>query len=220
MISIIIPTKDEPGIGSLVRRIHRELRTSHEIIVVDKSRRGAPVGLTGAKVLRQESDGLGNAVKEGLPHAKGSIVVIMDGDGSHRPEDLGALVAALRQSDIAIGSRFVEGGRTLDTARRKVVSFVTRRSASFILGLPVEDSMSGFAAVRKKVFKGMTLNPLGYKIVLEVAYKASKKGLAVSEVPITFLKRKSGESKVKSLSGVAELLRVVRLVIELRLGLR
>jgi len=220
MISIIIPTKNEPGIDGLVQEIHRKFKMKHEVIIVDESN-NCPV-VRNAKILIQKSHGLGNAIKEGLPHTKGSIIVIMDGDGSHRPEDISKLIIELKKSDIAVGSRFVLGGKTLDVEHRKLISFVTRKFASFILNLPLKDSMSGFAAVKRNVFDKIKLNPLGYKIVLEIAYKAKKKGFKISEVPIVFLRRRYGETKVKvfSLSGISELLRIIRLVFELKLGLR
>jgi len=220
MISIIIPTKNEPGINILVKDIHKKLKQKHEIIIVNEG--NIIPAVKKAKVIKQNSHGLGNAIKEGLPHAKGNVIVIMDGDGQHRPEDIPKLLAALNNSDIAVGSKFILGGKTLDFTHRKLVSFVTRKYASFILNLPLEDSMSGFAAIKRDVFKKIKLNPLGYKIVLEIVYKARKKGFRVSEVPIIFLRRKYGETKMRvfSLSGISELLRIVRLVVELKLGLR
>jgi len=220
MISIIIPTKNEPRINNVIENIHKKLKSKHEIIVVDES--AVAPEIKKAKLIRQRSHGLGNAIKEGLSYTKGDIIVIMDGDEQHRPEDIQKLITALSSSDIAIGSRFIAGGKTLDVTHRKFISAATRKIASFILNLPLEDSMSGFAAVKRSVFKKIKLNPLGYKIVLEITYKARKKGFVITEVPIIFLRRKEGESKVQvfSLSGISEVVRIFRLLFELRLNLR
>jgi dolichol-phosphate mannosyltransferase len=186
---------------------------NHEVIVIDKSDELPKI--KNALVLQQKSDGLGNAVLEGLKHASGDVIITMDGDGSHRPKDILKLIKALKQADIAIGSKFVEGGKTLDETHRRFISFLFGKFASFILGLKIEDSMSGFSAVKKEVYEKIKLNPLGYKINLEILYKAKNRFKAV-EVPIVFLKRKSGRSK----AGIKEALKTIIFILQLRLGLR
>jgi len=216
MISILIPTKEEPYIDKLTREIHKELKIRHEIIVIDKSR--IPPKLKNARVMIQRSDGLGNAILEGLEYAKGSIIVTMDGDGSHRPKDIIRLLRKVDKNDIVIGSRFVKGGVSMDRTHRKLVSLVFRKFASLALGLRVKDSMSGFSCIRKKVYNNLRLDPIGYKINMEIMFKG--KDYNICEVPITFLNRKSGKSKAGSIAGIMEVLRILRYVFELRLGLR
>jgi dolichol-phosphate mannosyltransferase len=212
-VSILIPTKNEPHITELVKEIHKTLKINHEIIIIEKSSKIPKV--KNALVIKQKSNGLGQAVLEGLQHATGDVIVTMDGDGSHRPEDLPKLIEGLNQADIVIGSRFVEGAATKDKTHRKVISFLFRKFASVILGLKIKDSMSGVIVVRKKVYGKLRLNPLGYKINLEILHK-SKNRFNVVEVPITFQKRKSGKPK----SGIKEALRTIIFIMELRLGLR
>ncbi len=217
MISIIIPTKNEPYINVLVRRIHKNIKERKEIIIVDKS--DNPLFLEDAKVLKQTSNGLGNAVVEGISASKGDIIVIMDGDGSHRPEDINKLVSKLDRFDIVIGSRFIINGKTKDTTHRKIVSWFFRKMTSWILGLKIEDNMSGFSTSKKDVFNKVSLNPRGYKINLELIYKAQKKGYKVGEAPIVFEKRKAGKSKVGiNVSGIKEVLNILLLIVSLRLG--
>lgn len=219
-VSIIIPTKDEPLINELIEEIHHVLKNKkHEIIVVDKS--SVVPKIKNAKLIRQKSDGLGKAVLEGLKHASGNIVVLMDGDFSHRPKDIQKLLEKINDYDIIIGSRFVKGGRTEDPGHRKIVSFLMRKFTSMFLGLNVEDSMSGFSAVRKEVYENLNLNPLGYKINLEILFKGKKKEFKVTEVPIIFERRRAGKSKVGlTIAGLKEVVRIIRYVFELRLGLR
>jgi len=174
-VSIIIPIKDEPFINTLTNKIHRKLENvPHEIIIVDKSKN--PIKIKDAKHIYQKSNGLGNAFLEGLNHASGDIIVLMDGDGSHRPEDLIKLIKAMNDADIAIGSRFIKDGKTKDKTHRRIISWIFRNIASFILNLPIKDSMSGFSCVKKEVYEKVKLNPIGFKINMELVYKAQKMG--------------------------------------------
>jgi len=86
MISVVIPTRDEPYAQTLVDNINNEIQQEHEIIIVDKS--SVTPTIRGAKVVTQQSSGLGNAILEGLKKAKGDVIAILDGDGSHDPSDL------------------------------------------------------------------------------------------------------------------------------------
>ncbi|MEM5879456.1 MAG: glycosyltransferase, partial [Candidatus Aenigmatarchaeota archaeon] len=183
-VSIIIPTKDEPYIQKLVEKIHKILKIKHEIIVVDKSEVVPKV--KGAKVIRQKSDGLGKAFLEGLNFAKGDVIVLMDGDGSHRPEDLPKLIEKTKEYDIVIGSKYVKGGKTKDKFYRILISKFYCFLASLILGLEIKDNMSGFSAVRRKVYEKIKLDPIGFKINTELLFKAKKFGFKTSEIPIVF----------------------------------
>jgi len=213
--SVIVPTKDEPNVGKLVERIHETLGgIDHEIIIVDKS--ASPQSVEGALVLRQRSDGLGRAVLEGLERASGELIVTMDGDLSHDPKYLRPMLMMASEYDIVIGSRFVAGGRSQDTAFRKLVSQAFRFLAKWILGLGVEDPLSGFSVMRREVLRALSLDPMGYKIVTEILYKAKRKGFRAAEVPIDFKRREAGRSK----AGVGEAARTLALMLKLRLGLQ
>ncbi len=214
-ISIVIPTKDEPYISKLVKRIHSELYSiNHEIIIVDKSKVLPKV--RGAKVIKQKTNGLGNAILEGLKIAKGDLIITMDGDGSHRPEDLIKLIEKAKDYDIVIGSKYVKGGKTKDKLYRIFISKAYCFLASLILGLKIKDNMSGFAAVRREVYEKVRLNPRGFKINTELLFKSKKFGFKAAEVPIIFEQRKSGKSK----GTIKEGLRSFRFILELRLGIR
>lgn len=214
-ISVIIPTKDEPLIQKLVDEVNHVLENyDHEIIVVDESEK--PPELNGAKLVVQESSGLGKAVLEGVGQSTGGIIITMDGDFSHRPIDVPKLIDKTNTADIVIGSRFIENGKTNDQTHRKLISYVYRKIASKILNINVEDNMSGFVAVRREVYDSVELNPIGYKINLELMYKAMRNGFRIAEVPIVFEQRRSGKSK----ADWTEALRILRYVIELKLGKR
>jgi len=213
-VSIIIPTKDEPAIQDLVDEINREISERHEIIIVDKS--DAKPKVRGARVYAQKSDGLGNAVLEGLKISKGDPVVIMDGDGSHDPKDLAKMLKKARDYEIVIGSKFVPGGMASYSFSRLLVSRVFNSLARVILGISVRDSMSGFAVIRRGVFERIKLRPKGFKIVIETVYKSRAD---VFEYPITFRERSAGESKVGfNLRGLREAWRILNLMINMRMG--
>jgi dolichol-phosphate mannosyltransferase len=215
MISILIPTMNEPYIQELVNRINSVVRKKHEIIVIDKS--SVTPKLCGAKVIRQRSSGLGNAVLEGLKASKGDVIAMMDGDGSHDPNDLKKLIGKIPRYDIAVGSKLVKGGKTEDEYSRRIVTFVIGNFARIVMGLDVKDSMTGFMVIKRNTFESVKLNPKGFKLVLEVLYKSKKTKAKVAEVPITFHKRVAGESKVGfNYKGLKEFARIINLILELR----
>ncbi len=211
----MIPTKEEPLLQKLVDEVHGILASSpHEITIVDKSRVTPTV--ENAVVISQQSVGLGQAILEAIPHTHGDLLVTMDGDYSHHPNDLPRLVEASRDYDIVLGSRFVHGGRTLDSKSRKSVSRFYRWLARTVLRLPLEDPMSGFCVAHRAVYDAVKLRPIGYKVNLELIYKAKRKGFTVAEVPITFYPRRAGHSN----AGMMEGLRTFFFILALRFGLR
>lgn len=217
-ISIIIPTKNEPYLGTLIKEL-RKIFGNAEIIVIEK---GKELPKVDARVVRQRTNGLGNAFLEAVKYAHGEIIANIDGDGSHRPEDLKKAVNEMKNTDLAIGSRFVKGGKTLDKQHRQIISFVTRKIFAFILGLKIEDMTSGFFVVRKKVLqKAKIKNILGYKILFPLAYKAKQNNFRIKEVSITFVQRKSGKSHVSvfRISGIRELYYEFKIALLLRIGL-
>jgi len=212
LISVIIPTRNEPLIWSLVENVHKALSfIDHEIVIVDKSER--PPDLEAARVISQRSSGLGRAILEGFEAAKGEWVSVMDGDCSHRPEDLASIVKMSRHYDFVLGSRYAKGGRNLDAPLRRVVSRVFNLLARLILQLDFSDPMSGMIVTRAEVFRKVKPNPIGFKINLELVCRAARLGFRGAEVPIVFLPRSSGKSK----AGVREAVRTASYILALRL---
>ena len=213
-ISIIIPTKDEPAIQELVDEINKKIKSNHEIIIVDKSR--VTPKIEGAKVIPQISDGLGNAFVEGLGQTKGDIVALMDGDGSHRPEDLNNLLGQIGKYEIALGSKLVIGGCSSDTTGRMLVTLIFSMLTRLILWMDIKDPMTGFMVAKKDIFNRIKLKPRGFKVVIEIVYKSKA---TVVEVPIIFRKRKLGSSKAGfNTRGINEILRIIILLLDLKWG--
>lgn len=213
-VSIIIPIKDEPAIQELIDEINNIIKQNHEIIIVDKSK--VKPDIKDAKVISQRSDGLGNAFVEGLRKAKGDIIALMDGDSSHRPEDLNNLLSKIGEYDIALGSKLIEGGRSNDTLGRKAVTLAFGLLTRLILWVDIKDPMTGFMVAKKSVFDDITLKPRGFKIVIEIVYKSQAK---IVEVPILFRSRLGGSSKSGfNVNGLKQVFSIFKLLFELRLG--
>ncbi len=125
----------------------------------------------------------------------------MDADFSHNPERIADLLEALQESDMAIGSRYVEGG-SLDEnwpLWRKALSRFGNAYARTILNLPIKDVTGGFRAWKRETLVGMPLDRLrsnGYAFLIEMAYLAHRCGYTISESPIYFADRRWGESKM------------------------
>lgn len=213
-ISIIIPIKNEPAIQALLFEIEATINQNHEIIVVDKSKEKLEV--RGVQVIVQKSDGLGNAFVEGLSCAKGDVIALMDGDGSHRPEDLLHMLSYINQNDIVLGSKLIKGAKSCDTLGRRIVTLAFAWMTRLVLWIDIKDPMTGFMVARRNIFDNLRLNPRGFKIVIEIVYKSRG---SVMEVPISFRERQAGSSKAGfNMNGIKEMVRILGLLFELKLG--
>ncbi len=162
---------------------------------------------------RKHKEGLGPAYIAGFGHvlAEGrfEFVAQMDADFSHDPNDLPRLLSALRDADLAIGSRYVSGGRTEGwDFRRRVLSAGGNAYVRAVLGVPVHDITAGFRAWRRTSLEAIDLSAVrtrGYGFQIEMALRALRTGCRVVEVPICFTERRAGQSKMSG-SIVAEAL--------------
>jgi dolichol-phosphate mannosyltransferase len=228
MISVVIPTYNEAAvIEETLWRAASALRSAgeeFELIVVDDASADGTAKLVESlasempvRVLRRPGRlGLATAVLDGWATAQGDVWGVMDADLQHPPETLAPLAAAIRQgADLAIGSRYVPGGGTSDwTWVRRFISRTATHMAATVLPLKlavVGDPMSGIFMVRASVLRNAQLNPLGYKILLEVIAKAHYKKLV--EVPYVFQEREHGASKLGTRQYVEYLQHLARLAV-------
>jgi dolichol-phosphate mannosyltransferase len=149
----------------------------------------------------------------GLEHGY-DVLVEMDADGSHQPEELPRLLAALRGADVVLGSRWVDGGEVLNWPRsRLVLSRAGNAYTRVALGLPLGDATGGFRAYRREVLEKLPLADVasqGYCFQVDLVWQAVRAGFRVVEVPITFVERAEGYSKMSNGIVVEALLRVTR----------
>lgn len=210
---VVLPTYDEAeNLEKIVPAIAERLPDAHHILVVDDN---SPDG-TGeiADRLAAERGDLGvihRAVKEGIGPAYlagfaralaggAETVVQMDADLSHDPAYLPELIAATRQADLAIGSRYVRGGGVENWgAMRRAISRGGSTYARMVLGVGVRDLTGGFKAWRSEALSRIDLDQVatrGYAFQVEMTYRALCAGMNVVEVPIVFKDRDLGASKM------------------------
>jgi dolichol-phosphate mannosyltransferase len=204
-VSIILPSYNEKdNIAEAITRLETAMRKDlHEIIVVDDNSPDMTwkivQDLKHPKVKlihRTDEKGLASALKRGVKEATGNIVVWMDCDLGLPPEDVPKLVVALDNADVAIGSRYAEGGKDNRAFVRRSLSMVLNVYASFILSSQIRDYTSGFIAVKKNVVDDIGINPQGFgEYFVEFAYKCVKKNYDVAEVGYEYNYRKNGVSQ-------------------------
>ncbi len=156
------------------------------------------------KVLhRAGKEGLGKAYLAAFAWALArdyGLVLEMDCDFSHNPKYLPGMLAAAEEADLVLGSRYVEGGGTVNWgALRKLISRGGSLYARTILGLSVRDLTGGFKCFRREVLEGLDLPTVqcsGYAFQIELTYRAVRKGFRVAEIPIVFEDRRVGKSKM------------------------
>ena len=204
-VSIVIPTLNEAeNVEPLVRAITAVMPAAEIVFVDDSSNDGTPErirSLTQSAPIRlieraNPTLGLSGAVIAGARAAHGDLVVVMDADLSHPPEEIPNLTAPLLSgaADMVIGSRYVPGGTTPDWPLfRRAMSRLAAASAYPLTG--VHDSMCGFFALRRVSLLELAPTATGFKIAFETIVRGGR-GLRVLEIPISFRDRRRGASKM------------------------
>jgi dolichol-phosphate mannosyltransferase len=211
-VIVVIPTYNErDNLAWILERVRASV-PSADVLVVDD---GSPDG-TGeladelaaadgqVSVLhRAEKAGLGAAYLHGFRIAleRGyDVVGEMDADGSHQPEQLPLLLAALEHADLVIGSRWVAGGSVVNwPLSRKALSVGGNIYARVLLGIPLRDITAGYRLFRRTTLEAIDLDSVesaGYIFQTDLAFRTLRAGLTVVEVPIEFVERVRGESKM------------------------
>jgi len=210
---VILPTYNEKEnirkIVSLILGLNKKIN----ILIVDD---GSPDG-TGriaeklAKKHHQEvfvlhrksKDGLGRAYVAGFKWAidhNYEVIIQMDADLSHDPKYLGIMLSKIKENDLVIGSRYIKGGGTLGWGtKRKLLSRSGSLYAKIILGLPLNDLTGGFKCWRASLLKKINPDSItsnGYSFQIEMNYRAYKHGAKIKEMPIIFVDRALGKSKM------------------------
>ena len=204
-VTVLIPTKNEADtIGGVIDRLPRHFSNTPQVLVVDASDDATPwvAMMDGARVIRQYGRGKGNAIRQILPAIESNIVLLMDGDGSMRPEEIPAFVQAIDSgADIVKGSRFMRHGGSLDMSLpRRIGNLFFLLLVNLFWSTKYTDLCYGFMAFRKDALKDLAphLRSDDFEIETEICIKAKKLGLSVCEVPSFELRRKSGNSNLRT----------------------
>jgi dolichol-phosphate mannosyltransferase len=210
---LVLPTYDEAGnIERFVAAVVGKLPASARILIVDDNSPDGTgqiadriaAGQEQVSVLhRRRKEGLGPAYIAGFLQALeqgAGCVVEMDADFSHDPAYLPRLLEAGERADLAIGSRYVDGGGVRDwSALRRAISRGGSAYARLVLGVGVRDLTGGFKCFRREVLESIDLDAIssrGYAFQIEMTYRAIQQGFSVVEVPIVFRERRAGASKM------------------------
>jgi len=209
---VIIPTYNEAdNLASVTARVREAVPEAHILVADDNSPDGTGKvadELAAADehihVLHREGkEGLGAAYlagfRWGIDRGYG-VLVEMDADGSHQPEELPRLLTALKGADLVLGSRWLPGGRIVNWPRTR--EFLSRGASIYsrvLLDVPLRDVTGGYRAFRRETLEGLGMDAVasqGYCFQIDLAHRAIRAGYHVVEVPITFVEREHGASKM------------------------
>ena len=210
---VMIPTYNErENIRALIDKImNLKIKNLHIVAVDDNSPDGTWKIVNEIEkkrknvhlLLRKKDKGRGAAGRDGfiycLKHGA-DIIVEMDADMSHDPKYIPALIAGLKDADLVLGSRRLKGSKEIGRGTiRQFITLAANLYITLMLGIKVKDCNSGFRCFRRKVLESINLEKLeskGPAIVQEVLFKAHLKGFRIKEIPITFVNRTKGKSKL------------------------
>jgi len=209
---VVIPTYDEAvNIAKLIKEIHRVVNDLHVLVVDDNS----PDGTAGlVRDLMKTDDrihlieragkmGLGTAYCDGFGWALDEgfdIIMEMDADFSHNPDVIPTFIEEIKKYDLVIGSRYISGVNVVNwPLSRLILSYGANLYTKIITGMPIKDATGGFKCFRAESLRKIDLTKIksnGYGFQIEMNYRLWKKGARIKEVPIIFIDRRSGVSKM------------------------
>lgn len=219
IVSILIPAfNEQENIGDVLAKTYETVESNafpYEIIVVDDGSTDRTRELAyqhKVTVLTNGTNkGKGVALRRGFAHAQGEIVVTMDADGSHDPEDIPRLLLPiLNGATLALGARFAsEEGKRSTTKLNIFGNGLINLSIRLLTGKRITDSQSGFRAIRRSFLSELNLTSDGYEVETEVLVKALMNGNVVEEVPLRISKRKNGHSHLNPLGDGIKIMRTM-----------
>ena len=209
---VIIPTYNElENIGTLLDQL-LALPFGLEVLVVDDASPDGTAVLVTKRMAeeprlhllqRPGKMGLGSAYRDGFRYALdhgAEYIFEMDADFSHDPDAIGEFLQAARDVDVVLGSRYLNGVRVVNwPLNRLILSRAANVYTRLITGLPVHDATGGFKCFRRRALEGIRLDQVrsdGYAFQIEVSFKCWKRGYTIREIPIVFVDRRAGVSKM------------------------
>ena len=208
---IIIPTYNEiDNIGKITKKILETVPNNLDIIIVDDNSDDGTAEIidriSNKRIIpihRKSVKSFGGSYKDGFNFALNSnydYIFEMDADFSHPVKMLPILIEELKNNDVVIGSRYIEGGDLQKfSVTRKIFSRLANLYSKALTGLPVCDITSGFVGYKREVLSNIDLSNIkseGYGFQIEMKYWAHKKGFSLKEIPIVFVDRANGSSKL------------------------
>ncbi len=217
LVSVVIPVfNEEITVGNIVTRTKRTLErmgTNYEILVVDDGSLDNSADIAQkleAHVLREQHQGKGFSLRAGFKKIKGELVVTLDADGSHKPEEIPLILQYLKENraDFVIGSRFLdsEANEAKIPKVNRIGNRLFNNVTGALTGVRISDSQSGFRGIKSSLIRKMSLNSRGYEVESEMLIKALKMGARVTEIPISFDQRTVGSSKLDPIRDGARIL--------------
>lgn len=209
---VIIPTYNElDNLPRLIPLVLHQDENIHILIVDDNSPDGTAKYVEDVStqnprvhlIKREKKMGLGTAYIAGFKYALENnydYIFEMDADFSHDPNEIKNFLNAIKEYDLVLGSRYVHGVRVLNwPMRRLLLSFFASVYTRLITGMPIRDATGGFKCFRRRVLEAINLNKIksnGYSFQIEMTFKAYAKGFKIKEIPIVFVDRVKGKSKM------------------------
>jgi dolichol-phosphate mannosyltransferase len=210
---VVVPTYNErENIGELIAAVLRQPIRVEILIVDDRSPDGTAAfvrELAGRDprvhlLERQQKLGLGSAYRDGFRHAltvtDADVVFQMDADFSHDPDSLPAFLDAVREDDLILGSRYLHGVTVVNwPLRRLCLSYGANLYSRLVTGMPFKDATGGYKCFRREVLEAIDWRRIhsdGYSFQIETTYQAWRRGFRVREIPILFVDRRVGVSKM------------------------
>lgn len=205
-LTVVIPAyEEEENLRILLPRLNKVLNglaISYEVLVIDTFK---PLDNTklvcsenGTKYInRENTNAYGDAIRTAIKCANGNHILFMDGDGSHTPEFISNLIKYMKEYDVVIGSRYIEGGATDNSSSLIIMSRIVNIMYSLILNLNCKDVSNSFKIYKAEQLKQLKLYTDNFDIIEEILFKLSRnnKYLRIKEVPFTFKKRMFGNTK-------------------------
>ncbi len=215
-VSLIIPTRNEEGaIGPTLREVPRDV--VDEIIVIDGHSTDKTWDEVKAelrpqdKLVMQKGKGYGGAFLEGFDIATGDVILLLDADGSHNPNEIPAIIEKVRRGyEYVMASRYMRGGHSEDdTIIRWFGNRVFTLMTNMIHGTDVTDSLYLFTAITRDGLTKLNLHSTGFEFCTEIVVKAHRAGLKFAEVPAFERARTAGKTKVNAFWHGLKILRMI-----------
>lgn len=218
VISVVIPAyNEEKTIGNVIEetvQVMESLGSPYEIIVVDDGSRDRTREVASKYKVTVLSNGRnmgkGYALRKGLQHANGDIIITIDADGSHRPKEIPDLINALADgADIVAGSRFLGKNKNHTSKLHLFGNYLINITIMTLTGKRITDSQTGLRVLRRSFLQKISLESKGYDIETEITVKGLKNGFVLKEIPISCDKRKNGVSRLSALYQGPKILKTI-----------